>query len=67
MGIAVALLANAHPVWLIFSALLFGWLDYGGLSVNTIVPKDIFMMVQGVTILCIISFSVLFRRSSINS
>jgi simple sugar transport system permease protein len=62
MGIAVALLANAHPIWIVFSALLFGWLDYGGLTVNTYVPKDIFMMVQGLTILCILSFTALFRR-----
>jgi len=62
MGIAVALLAGAHPVWIVFSALLFGWLDYGGLAVNTMVPKDIFMMVQGLTILAIISFPALFRN-----
>ncbi len=56
MGIAVALLAGAHPVWLLLSALLFGWLDYGGLTVNTLVPKELFMIVQALTILCIISF-----------
>ncbi|NTU58244.1 MAG: ABC transporter permease [Chlorobiaceae bacterium] len=62
MGIAVALLAGAHPLWIVFSALLFGWLDYGGLSVNTMVPKDIFMMVQGLTILAIIAFPALLRN-----
>lgn len=62
MGIAVALLAGAHPLWLILSALLFAWLDYGGLTVNTMVPKDIFMMVQGITILSIIAFSALSGR-----
>ena len=62
MGIAVALLAGANPLWIIASALLFGWLDYGGLSVNTLVPKDIFMMVQAVTILGIISFPTLIRK-----
>ncbi|NTU68568.1 MAG: ABC transporter permease [Chlorobiaceae bacterium] len=61
MGIAVALLAGAHPVWILLSALLFGWLDYGGLTVNTLVPKELFMIVQAVTILCIISFSAFFR------
>lgn len=61
IGIAVALLAGAHPIWIIFSALLFAWLDYGGLAVNTLVPKDIFMMVQGIAILSIISFPALFR------
>lgn len=59
MGIAVALLAGAHPLWILLSALLFGWLDYGGLTVNTMVPKEIFMIVQAVTILAIISFPAL--------
>lgn len=54
IGIAVALLAFAHPLWLIASALLFGFLEYGGLTVNAYVPKDIFMMVQAVTIIMIL-------------
>ncbi len=61
MGIAVALLAGANPLWIVCSALLFGWLDYGGLAVNTLVPKDIFMMVQGLTILAVISFPAILR------
>jgi len=56
MGIAVALLANADPLRLLLSALLFGWLDYGGLTVNTMVPKEVFMIVQAITILAMISF-----------
>lgn len=59
MGIAVALLAGAHPIWILMSALLFGWLDYAGLTVNTMVPKEVFMIVQAVTILAIISFPAL--------
>ncbi|NTU54116.1 MAG: ABC transporter permease, partial [Chlorobiaceae bacterium] len=62
MGIAVALLAGAHPAWIVFSALLFAWLDYGGLAVNTLVPKDIFMMLQGVTILAMISFPAILGK-----
>jgi len=61
MGIAVALLAGANPAGIIVAALLFAWLDYGGLAVNTLVPKDIFMMVQAITILSIISFPALFK------
>ena len=64
MGIAVALLAFAHPFWIIASALLFGFLEYGGLSVNAYVPKDIFMMVQAVTILMILVLTKIFRRSA---
>jgi simple sugar transport system permease protein len=62
MGIAVALLAGAHPGWILLSALLFGWLDYGGLTVNTLVPKEVFMIVQALTILCIISFTSISRE-----
>ena len=54
IGIAVALLALAHPLLLVASALLFGFLEYGGLTVNAYVPKDIFMMVQAITILMIL-------------
>ncbi len=53
-GIAVALLAYAHPLLIVFSALLFGFLEYGGLSINAYVPKDIFMIGQAVTIILII-------------
>lgn len=53
-GIAVALLGWAHPLWIAVSALLFGFLEYGGLAVNAYVPKDIFMMVQAVTIILIV-------------
>lgn len=62
MGIAVALLAGAHPLWILISALLFGWLDYGGLTVNTMVPKELFMIVQAMTILCIIAAPALLQR-----
>jgi general nucleoside transport system permease protein len=61
MGIAVALLAGAHPLGILLSALLFGWLDYGGLTVNTMVPKEVFMIVQAMTILAMISFPAVFR------
>jgi len=54
MGIAVALLAYAHPLWIGASALLFGFLEYGGLTVNAYVPKDVFMIVQAITILMIL-------------
>jgi simple sugar transport system permease protein len=54
-AIAVSLLAKNNPVGIIFSALLFGVLDYGGLAVNTIVPKEIMFVVQAIVILSIIS------------
>ena len=54
-AIAVALLAKNNPVGIIFSALLFGFLDYGGLTINQQVPKEIMLVVQALIILSIIS------------
>jgi len=58
-GIAVALLAGAHPLWIILSAFFFGFLEYGGLTVNAYIPRDIFMMIEALTILLVIAFSAL--------
>ncbi len=63
-GIAVALLAGAHPLWIILSALFFGFLEYGGLTVNTWIPKDIFMIIESMTIILVISFTALGKRFS---
>jgi simple sugar transport system permease protein len=54
-AIAVALLAKNNPIGIIFSSLLFAVLDYGGLSINQIVPKEIMLVVQGIIILSILS------------
>ena len=61
-GIAVALLAGAHPLWILLSALFFGVLNYGGLTINAWIPKDIFMIIEALTILLVIAFSALGRR-----
>ena len=61
-GIAVALLAGAHPLWIMLSALFFALLEYGGLTVNAYIPKDIFMMIEAITILLVISFSAFSKR-----
>jgi simple sugar transport system permease protein len=53
-GIAVALLAGAHPLWIVPAALFFGLLEYGGLAVGAYVPKDIFMIIQALAILMVI-------------
>lgn len=53
-AIAVALLAKNNPIGIIFSAILFAILDYGGLSVNQLVPKEIMLVVQGIIILSIL-------------
>lgn len=54
-AIAVSLLAKNNPVGIIFSAILFAILDYGGLSINQEVPKEIMLVVQGIIILAILS------------
>lgn len=54
-AIAVALLAKNNPFGVIFSSLLFAVLDYGGLSINQLVPKEIMFVVQGIVILSILS------------
>jgi len=61
-AIAVALLAKNNPVGIIFSALLFGFLDYGGLAVNTLVPKEIMFVIQGIVILTILSVDKLVEK-----
>lgn len=55
-AIAVTLLAKNNPIGIIFTALLFGIMDYGGLSVNTLVPKEIMLVFQALVILSILSF-----------
>jgi general nucleoside transport system permease protein len=51
MGIAVALVARAHPLAAIAAALLFGTLAQGGLAANALVPREIVEVVQAVIIL----------------
>jgi general nucleoside transport system permease protein len=55
LGIAVAMLAGSNPLWIIGSAFLFGLLDYGGLTINADVPKEIFLILQAAVILFIIA------------
>jgi simple sugar transport system permease protein len=62
IGIAVALLAKNHPAGIIFSSLLFGILDYGGLAVNTLVPKEIVNILQALIIIFMIALTKLFDR-----
>ncbi len=54
-AIAVTLLAKNNPIGIIFTSLLFGFLDFSGLTVNNIIPKEIMFVVQGLIILAILS------------
>lgn len=58
-AIAVALLARNHPIGIIFSALLFAFLDFGGLAVNQIIPKEVILVIEAIVILSIISVNKL--------
>jgi simple sugar transport system permease protein len=61
-AIAVALLAKNNPLGIILSSLLFGFLDFGGLAVNTEIPKEIMLVVQALVILSIISINKLTEK-----
>ncbi len=54
-GIAVALLANNHPLGVIPSALLFGLLNRGGEGIQAFlaIPMELVIIFQGIMILCV--------------
>ncbi|MGO9480789.1 MAG: ABC transporter permease [Candidatus Kryptoniota bacterium] len=62
MGIAVALLGLNNPFGVILAALLFGMLDYGGLVINTMVPKELISILQAIVIILVISSNKIFRK-----
>lgn len=62
IGIAVALIARNNPWGIILVAFFFGILEYGGLTVNTIVPKEIVTILQAVVILCVITITYIFDK-----
>ncbi len=66
MGIAVALLGLNNPFGVILAALLFGMLDYGGLVINTMVPKEIVSILQAIVIIFVICSNKIFRRIVVN-
>ena len=54
-GIAVALLANNHPLGIIPAALLFGLLGRGGEGIQAFmaIPMELVVIFQGIIILCV--------------
>lgn len=62
VGIAVALIARNNPWAIIIVAVFFGVLEYGGLTVNTIVPKEIVTILQAVVILFVITITHIFDK-----
>ncbi len=63
MAIAVALLGNNNPFGVILAALLFGMLEYGGLVINTMVPKELVNILQAIVIIFVISSNKIFRKT----
>jgi simple sugar transport system permease protein len=64
IGIAVALVGRNHPLGIALAALFFGVLEYGGLTINTMVPKELVNILQAIVILFVIILSKLFSRWS---
>jgi ABC-type uncharacterized transport system permease subunit len=62
VGIAVALIARNNPWAVIIVAIFFGVLEYGGLTVNTMVPKEIVTILQAVVILFVITITHLLDK-----
>ena len=54
LGIAVALVAKNHPVGVIPSAILFAFLSQAGLTLNRVVPREMFEILQAVAILIVV-------------
>ncbi|HUN65455.1 MAG TPA: ABC transporter permease [Bacteroidota bacterium] len=62
IGIAVALLARNNPIVIILTALLFGLLEYGSLTINTMIPKELANILQAIVIISIIVLTKIFDR-----
>jgi simple sugar transport system permease protein len=62
-GIAVALLGRNHPVGIVISAVLFGFLDHssGILQVNSI-PRSIVDIIKGVVVLAVVIVNEALKR-----
>jgi len=67
IGIAVALIARNNPFGIIIVSMFFGILEYGGLAINTIVPKEIVTILQGIIILTVITLSRIFDWETLKS
>lgn len=62
LGIAVALLANNHPLGVMLTALLFGVLNYGKVAAAGEIPKDIIEIMEAAIIFSVVIANSLFSR-----
>lgn len=65
IGIAVALIAKNNPFGVILVSLFFGILEYGGLTVNTLVPKELVTMLQAIVIFFVIIISKILEKKKL--
>jgi len=63
LGIAVALVGQNHPAGIVVAALFFGLLEYGGLTINGMVPKELVTILQAFVILLVIVLTKVLRKS----
>lgn len=62
LGVAVALLARAHPLGVLIAALGLGWLSQAGLAVGDLVPKELTDVIIGVVVLAVAAAAPLAAR-----
>lgn len=63
LGVAVALLARAHPLGVLVAALGLGWLSQAGLAVGDLVPKELTDVIIGVVVLAVAAAAPLAARA----
>jgi simple sugar transport system permease protein len=62
LGIAVALLGRNSPLGVVIASIFFAALSYGGLVINTEVPKELVEILQAIVILFAITLHVVIER-----
>ncbi len=62
IGIAVALMARNNPWGIVVVAIFFGILEFGGLTINTMLPKEIITILQALIIIFVIITSKIFDK-----
>lgn len=67
LGIAVALLANNNPIGVVFTAFLFGTLNYGKVAAAETVPKDIIEILQAAIIFSVVVGNRVLARMLLNA
>jgi simple sugar transport system permease protein len=67
IAISVALLGRMNPIGVAFAAIALGTLSAGGLAVGTMVPKELFEILQGVVVLAVALSSVWIHRRALTA